>query len=193
MPRNVRVEQTALCLGIRTCSRHDDRRFALRLLNAILGENMSSRLFQVVREQHGLTYNIQSSLSFWDDCGDCVISAGLDEQQVRKTLKLVVQELARLRDRAPAPGELRRARDFVIGQMELHLEGTENQMMAIGEQWLGYGRLALPSESRDRLAKVTASQIRAVAQAFIRPANLTLASVSPGPKPVDLLPLLQRA
>jgi predicted Zn-dependent peptidase len=191
--RRRRVEQTALCLGIRTCSRHDERRFALRLLNAILGENMSSRLFQVVREQHGLTYNIHSSLSFWDDCGDCVISAGLDEQQVRKTLKLVLQELARLRDRAPAAGELRRARDFVIGQMELHLEGTENQMMAIGEQWLAHGRLTSPSESRDRLAKVTASQIRAVAEAFIRPANLTLASVSPGPKPVDLLPLLERS
>ena len=191
--RRRRVEQTALCLGIRTCSRHDERRFALRLLNAILGENMSSRLFQVIRETHGLTYNIQSNLTFWDDCGDCVISAGLDEQQVRRTLSLVLKELARLRDRAPSAAELRRARDFVIGQMQLNLEGTENQMMTLGELWLGYGRLTPPAESCDRLAAVTAAQIRAAAQAFFRPEYLTLASVSPGPKPVALLPLLARA
>lgn len=190
--RRRRVEQTALCLGIRTCSRHDERRFALRLLNAILGENMSSRLFQVVRETHGLTYNIQSSLSFWDDCGDCVISAGLDDQHVRRTIRLVLLELQRLRDRAPNAAELRRARDFVIGQMELQLESTENQMMTLGELWLGHGRLTSPGETRDRLSAVTATEIRGVAHAFFKPQHLTLASVSPRPRPVELLRLLSR-
>lgn len=188
--RRRKVEQTALCLGIRTCSRHDPRRFALRLLNAILGENMSSRLFQVIRETHGLTYNIQSNLTFWDDCGDCVISAGLDDQQVEKTISLILTELRRLRDRAPSAAELRRARDFVIGQMELHLEGTENQMMTLGELWLGYGRLTPPGETRDRLAAVTAAEIRAAAAEVFSPERLTLACVSPQPKPTHLTRLL---
>jgi predicted Zn-dependent peptidase len=62
-----KIEQTQIALGIRTCSRHDERRYALRLLNVILGENMSSRLFQVVREDRGLAYSIYSAVSLWDD------------------------------------------------------------------------------------------------------------------------------
>ena len=61
-----KTEQTQIALGIRTCSRHDPRRYALRLLNTILGENMSSRLFQVVREDRGLAYSIYSTPSFFE-------------------------------------------------------------------------------------------------------------------------------
>ena len=81
------TEQTQIALGIRACSRHDERRFALRLLNAVLGENMSSRLFQTVREDHGLAYSIYSGNSFFDDAGDLVISAGLDLDNLEKTLQ----------------------------------------------------------------------------------------------------------
>src|SRR6266545_5578887 len=103
-----KTEQTQMALGLRTCSRHDDRRFALRLLNTILGENMSSRLFQVVREDRGLAYNIYSSLSFFDDTGDLVISAGLDTENVASTLSLIQRELRRLTATPPAASELRR-------------------------------------------------------------------------------------
>ena len=117
--------------------RHDERRFGLRLLNTLIGENMSSRLFQVVREDRGLAYNIYSSLSFFDDTGDLVISAGLDTDNVFRTLKLILRELRRLTEAPPAAAELRRARDYVIGQMDLSLESTESQMMWLGEQLLG--------------------------------------------------------
>src|SRR5205085_4336663 len=83
-----KTEQTQIALGIRTCSRRDERRYALRLLNTILGENMSSRLFQVVREDRGLAYSIYSSPSFFADAGDLVISAGLDTDNLHQTLKL---------------------------------------------------------------------------------------------------------
>jgi predicted Zn-dependent peptidase len=79
-----KTEQTQIALGIRACSRHDERRFALRLLNAMLGENMSSRLFQTVREEHGLAYSIYSANSFFDDAGDIVIAAGLDTDNWKK-------------------------------------------------------------------------------------------------------------
>jgi len=62
-------EQAQLALGIRTFSRHHPRRYALRLLNVLLGENMSSRLFQALREDTGLAYHVASSLSFFDDTG----------------------------------------------------------------------------------------------------------------------------
>jgi predicted Zn-dependent peptidase len=174
-----KTEQTQIALGIRTCSRHDERRYALRLLNAILGENMSSRLFQVVREDHGLAYSIYSTPSFFGDAGDLVISAGLDTDNLPKALELIVRELRRIREAAPSAAELRRARDYIIGQIDLSLESTDNQMNWLGEQLLGYGRIFQPGEVKRRLREVTAGEIRAVAHDFLRPERLNLALVSP--------------
>lgn len=174
-----RTEQTQVALGIRTCSRHDERRYALRLLNTILGENSSSRLFQRLREDLGLAYSIYSAPSFFGDTGDVVISAGLDTDNVAKALRLILRELRRLRETAPSAAELRRARDYVIGQIDLGLESTDNQMNWMGEQLLGYGKIVPPAPIKRCLRTVTAGQIRAVARDFFRPELLNLALVSP--------------
>jgi predicted Zn-dependent peptidase len=173
------TQQTQLALGIRACSRHDQRRFALRLLSTVLGENMSSRLFQVLREDHGLAYSVCSSLSFYDDVGALVISAGLDTDKLRDALKLVAAELARLKTTLVTTSELRRARDYLIGQIDLSLESTENQMMWLAEQMLGYGRTVPPSHIKECLCAVRASEIRAVACEFLRRERMSLALVSP--------------
>ena len=173
------TEQTQLALGIRACSRHDPRRYALRLLNTILGENMSSRLFQVIREDRGLAYSIYSSPGFFDDAGTLTISAGLDVANLPKTLKLIMQELRNLTRTAPAAAELRRARDYVLGQIDLSLESTDSQMMWLGEQILGYGKTIPPREVKRRIAAVTAAEVRAAARDFFRTENLNLALVSP--------------
>ena len=186
-----KTEQTQLALGIRTCSRHDDRRYALRLLNAILGENMSSRLFQTVREEHGLAYSIYSSPSFFADTGDLVISAGLDTDKLEKAMKLIMHELQQLRDKPPSAGELQRARDYTIGQLDMSLENTEPQMMWLGEHWLGYGKIDDPKQAKRRLSEVRASEIRAVAHEFFQPERLNLALVSPLKKHARLRRLLR--
>jgi predicted Zn-dependent peptidase len=173
------TEQSQLALGIRTCSRHDERRYALRLLNTILGENMSSRLFQIIREDRGLAYSIYSTPSFFEDTGDLVISAGLDTENLPKTLRLIFRELRGLTETAPSAAELRRARDYVLGQIDLGEESTESQMNWIGEQLLGYGRIFSANEVKRRLRLVTPNQIRAVAHDFFRPDRLNLALVSP--------------
>lgn len=173
------TEQTQLALGIRTCSRHDRRRFALRLLNTILGENMSSRLFQVIREDRGLAYSIYSSLGYFDDVGTLTISAGLDLEHLPQTLKLIMTELNHLkRDLVPA-AELRRARDYVLGQIDLSLESTDSQMMWLGEQLVGYGKIVPPDEIKQHLSEVKAVEIRAAARDFFRPERSNLALVSP--------------
>lgn len=184
------TEQAQLAVGIRTCSRHDPRRFALRLLNAILGENMSSRLFQLIREDLGLAYNIYTTPSFYGDAGDFVISAGLDTDNVPRTVELIRRELQRCTKRLPTAAELRRARDFAIGQFDLSLESTENQMNFVGEQMLGYGRITPPSQTKKRLAAVTAAEIRAVAADFFRPERMNLALVSPLKDGAELSKLL---
>ena len=184
------TEQTQLALGIRTCSRHDERRYALRLLNTMLGENMSSRLFQVIREDRGLAYSISSGLSFFDDVGVLNISAGLDTENLPVVLKLVARELRRFIKTAPTAAELRRARDYVIGQIELSLESTTNQMMWLGEQLLAYGKITPPVEVEKRLRAVTPGQIRAAARDFFRPERLNLALVSPLKRDTRLVDLL---
>jgi predicted Zn-dependent peptidase len=173
------TEQTQLALGIRTCSRHDERRYALRLLNTILGENMSSRLFQIIREDNGLAYSIYSTPSLFEDTGDLVISAGLDTDNLKKTLGLVVRELRRMTKVAPSAAEMRRAHEYVAGQIDLGSESTDSQMNWIGEQWLGYGSIMSPDIIKRRLSRVTASEIRSVARDFFRPDGLNLALVSP--------------
>ena len=174
-----KTEQAQLALGIRTCSRHDERRYALRLLNTILGENMSSRLFQIIREDRGLAYSIYSTPSFFHDTGDLVISAGLDSGNLPRTLQLILRELRRLARRAVSPGELRRARDYVIGQIELGRESTDNQMNWVGEQLLGYGSILHPDKIKRRLGQVTTIEIHRVAGDFFRPERLNLALVGP--------------
>lgn len=171
--------QTQIALGFRACSRHDDRRFALRLLNVMLGENTSSRLFQVIREDHGLAYSIHSSTALLDDTGLLAVSAGLDTGKLPQSLRLIMRELKNFTEQPPGAAELRRARDYRIGQLDLGLENTENQMMWIGEQLLGYGKVFSPAEVKQKLAEVTAGQIRAVAREFFRPERMSLAVVSP--------------
>jgi predicted Zn-dependent peptidase len=174
-----KTEQAQLALGIRACSRHDERRHALRVLNAILGESMSSRLFQLLREEKGLAYSVYSSWAFMEDTGALTVSAGLDTDDVEKALRLTLREMRRIAEDPPGSAELRRARDYLIGQMELSLEGTEAQMNWVGETLLGYGKIVPPAQTRDRLAAVTASEVRAAARDFFRPERLTLALVSP--------------
>lgn len=173
------IEQTQIAVGIRTCSRFDPQRYAIRLLNTILGENMSSRLFQIIREDHGLAYTVYSSPTFFADDGDLVISAGLDTDNLERVLKLVHRELKRLAAQLVPPSELRRARDYVIGQMDLSLEGTEAQMNWIGEQLLGHGKVLKPEGVQRRLSLVTSQDVREAAKRFFRPDRVNLAMVGP--------------
>jgi predicted Zn-dependent peptidase len=140
---------------------------------------MSSRLFQVVREDHGLAYSIHSSLCSFDDTGALVISAGLDTDQLPRVLKLIFVELRRFAREKPSARELQAARDYLLGQLDLSLESTENQMMWLGEQLLGYGKIISPAQIKRRLCEVTATQVQRVAQAFFRPQRVCLAMVSP--------------
>jgi predicted Zn-dependent peptidase len=173
------TEQSHLALGLHSFSRADDRRYALKLLNVIFGENMSSRLFQVVRERHGLAYSIQSSLNYYADAGALIVSAGLDNKRLAKALRLTVRELARAAARPPSADELRRAKDYAIGQMRLALESTSNQMMWAGEHLLGFGKIFEPDEVVRRVQQVTASEVQAIARDLFRASRLRLAVIGP--------------
>ena len=171
--------QTQLAIGFRSCSRHDDRRYALRLLNTMLGENMSSRLFQSLREDHGLAYSIQSSLSFHEDTGAFVISAGVEPDNLRRSMRYIARELRAAADKRPTKRELRQAYDYLMGQLELSLEATGSQANWIGENIQAYGRIVPLREIQRELLAVTPGDIRRLARDLFRPERICLALVSP--------------
>ena len=172
-------EQSHLAIGIRGYSRHDARRYSLKLLSVILGENMSSRLFQVIREQHGLAYSVQSSTSYFDDTGAMVVSAGLDTKRLERALKLILAEMRKIAKQPPSPLEMRRAKDYSIGQMRLGLESTSNQMMWLGEHLLAYGTIQTPEEVERRIAAVTGEDVQKVASDLFRDKHLSVAVITP--------------
>jgi predicted Zn-dependent peptidase len=173
------TEQAHLAIGIRAFSRHDPRRSALRLLSVMLGENMSSRLFQELREKRGLAYAVSSGVSHLSDDGLLHIAAGLEPSRAPDALRLIIRELVRLRLRTVAPRELRRAKDYAIGTLLLGLEGSAAQANWVAESLLAFGRMIQPNELVRQMQDVSASDIRDVARALLRSSRLSLALISP--------------
>jgi predicted Zn-dependent peptidase len=174
------IQQVNLSLGVRGYSRSDSRRYALRLMSIVLGENMSSRLFQSVRERHGLAYSIHSAVSLLSDTGSFSIHAGLDSNQLLQALKLVHKECNRIADKPLSKNELRKAKDYAIGQLQLNMESTTNQMFWIGEHLLGFGRIHDPSETILHLNAVTVHEVQSVSRDLLKPQKWRIACVGSG-------------
>lgn len=175
------IEQTHVALGFRIFGQSDPRRYALRVLNTLVGENMSSRLFQVVREKFGLAYSIQSACHLFRDSGAFVVTAGVEPENTVRALDLMCRELARLKDRPVGAGELRRAKDYVIGQLRLGLEGTSHQMIWLGEAALTPGRILQPEEVISKIQEVDAQSVQSLAALAFQEARASLALVTPKP------------
>ena len=176
------LEQTHVAMGFHAFGRRDERRYALKLLSVILGENMSSRLFQKLRERHGFCYSVQSGVVSLEDTGALTIFAGLDPAKLQKALKVTLEETDRIRKRPPSRSELRKAQDYTIGQTLMGLESTTNQMMWMGESILSYGEVLAPEEAERRLLAVTPEEVRAVAETCLDRSRLAMAIIGPVPE-----------
>jgi predicted Zn-dependent peptidase len=172
------IEQTQLAMGIRLFGYDNEDRHVLRVLSAVLGENMSSRLFQIVREKHGLAYSVHSSVQLFKESGALVISAGLDRSRREKALDLIVRELARMKERPVGAAERKRAKDYVIGQLQLGLESTLHQMMWVGENITTRGRIITPEEVIAKVSAVTADDVLRLAQKTLRRSRTSLSVIS---------------
>ena len=187
-----KTEQCQLAFGFKSFARNDPRRYALRLLNVALGENMSSRLFQTIREDRGLAYAVSSSVNTFQDTGSFVITAGLDEANLSKAVRLILAEIRGICSHPIPRAELQRARDYAVGQFELGLESTENQMNWIAEQVLAYDRIQPERTTISRLSRVSAAEIQAVARDLFQAAHARLAVISPAKQPATLKRMLAK-
>ena len=180
------VAQVNLAIGIYAFGRQDPRRHALRMLSVILGEAMSSRLFQRLREEQGLVYSVSSGAHLQRDDGVFYISAGLEPGNLTKAVDLIAEELRQLAAKGPAAAELKRAKDYATGQFALGLEGTTQQMFWLGDAMLTRGRVVEPKEAIEKLATVDAQAVQKVAREIFQPGRIGLGAAGPGLTPAML-------
>jgi predicted Zn-dependent peptidase len=173
------TEQTHLALGYHAINRNDDRRHALKLLSVILGENMSSRLFQQLRERYAYCYSVHSGTLVLEDSGLMSICVGLEPGKLKSALRAIRHELERFCTELPSEKELRQAQEYTIGQNELSLESTTNQIMWMGESIIAYEYIIHPEEVQAKVKEVTPEAVQAVACLCFDPARMGLAVVGP--------------
>ena len=172
------TEQAQLVLGVRAPDRHSADRFALAVLNHILGGGLSSRLFQEIREARGLAYSIGSDRSAYDDAGTLAVSVGTAPGHAHEVLDLLHAELDRLGAEGITPRELEVAKGHLRADLLLSLEDSGSRMSRIGSGLLLFGSVLTTEELLGRIAAVTADQVRTVAERVLTGPR-TLAVVGP--------------
>jgi predicted Zn-dependent peptidase len=171
--------QAQLVVGVPALHRDHPDAWALALLNAILGDGMSSRLFLSVREERGLAYDISSGLVDYADAGALEVSAGVDPSSMRDALAAILDELARLRDETVPAGELNKAKRYLSGGLELRMDETRHVASWIGGQEALHDRVLTVDEALVAISGVTVEDIQRVAQAIVRDDGLRIAAVAP--------------
>jgi predicted Zn-dependent peptidase len=173
------TEQYHLCLGGPGISRDDERRFALRVLDTVLGGGASSRLFQEVRERRGLAYSVFSFSSLYAETGEVGLYVGTRPENLSEAVAVIAQELERFVAEPPGEEELVRARENAKGRLALSLESTASRMNRLGGSVLAELPILTVEEIIARVDAVTAQDVQALAREFFNPAGLSVAAIGP--------------
>jgi len=158
------ISQAHICMGTVGYSIHHDDRYPLMVLNALLGEGMSSRLYQTIREKHGYAYSVYSFVNMLSDTGLFGTYIGTDKKNISKAIALVHNELQRLRRTMVPKPELRRTQSQIKGTMMLGLENMSSRMMRLGSSELYYGKCVSLDSVLKKVDAVTSADIRQVAE-----------------------------
>jgi predicted Zn-dependent peptidase len=161
---NKDTEQAHICWGTLGVSADDDRRFALGVLDAVLGGGMASRLFQEIREKRGLAYSVFSYASQYQDTGAMTIYAGTRPDNTEQVVRLIADEVEKVLDSGITSVELDRARESLRGHLVLGLENTNARMVRLGRSEVGSLELLSIDELIERFGAVTLEEVQQVAR-----------------------------
>lgn len=173
------LEQVHICLGGEAPSQIDHGRFACAIFNTILGGNMSSRLFQEVRENRGLAYSIYSFLSSYADTGLLGVYAATEMKNIKLLLETVQQEIRKMCGGDFTQNDLAAAREHLIGGIYLSSESADTRMMRLAKNESIFGREVSYEELVDSLEKVVLDDVVEIAGGVFRNQDLTFASLGP--------------
>ncbi len=172
------TEQVHLCLALPGLALLHPKRFTLDLLNIILGEGMSSRLFAEIRDRLGLAYSIHSYVDHFLDSGSIVVYAGVEFKNLRAAVKAILEQLYQLTERVPE-SELSKAKELSKGRLLLRMEDSRNVAGWMGGQEILTGRILTVDQVESIVDSITAQEIRQLAQELVIANQLRLAVVGP--------------
>jgi predicted Zn-dependent peptidase len=184
------TEQAHLSLALPGIHLLHPQRFVLNLLNVILGEGMSSRLFTEIRDKLGLAYSIHSYVDYLLDSGSIAIQAGVEPENLPVTIKAILDQLDKLKKEVPEP-ELIKAKEFAKGSLLMRLENTRSVAGWMGGQEVMTGRILTVEEVLSIIDAVTIDELKQAAQEFFIGEKLRLAVVGPTGDEVRLEELLK--
>lgn len=174
-----KTDQTHICIGVRAYGIENEDKYALNIISAILGGNMSSRLFTSVREKNGLAYYIHTNCENYKDVGYLVTQAGLSNEKCIKATSIILNEYKRIRDFNISKDELADAKEYLKGRMTIALESSDAMASFVAMQELYSGKILTPGEKFDKIDAVTIEDIKRVCGDIFVDRKLNLALIGP--------------
>jgi predicted Zn-dependent peptidase len=172
-------EQAYVVIGTRGIDVRDERRYALSLLDTVLGGGMSSRLFQEIREQRGLVYSVYSFQAAYRAAGLFGVYAGTSPENVQACIDVIVEQFARIRNAEIDHDEFHLAKEHIKGNLTLSLESSSSRMIRLGRNEFALGRHVSPEEIERRIDAVTAYDVQQLARGLLVEENLGLCIIGP--------------
>jgi len=173
------LEQVHLCLGVPSVPLGHEDRFAVAVLNNLLGGGMSSRLFQNIREKQGLAYAVFSELTPYSDAGMMTVYAGTATETVGQVIDLTIQEFRALKESPVTEEELRRSKNHLKGSLMLSLESTSSRMSNLARQELYFGRFYSLDEILAGIEAVTHNELQSLAQRSFQAPQIAVTVLGP--------------
>lgn len=187
-----KTEQAHFCLGFRTFSLYDERKFAQQVLSTILGGGMSSKLFIEVREKLGLCYYISNGLEAYKDAGNMVTQAGIALQidKVKKAIEVILREYKNVADGKFTVDEFNKAKELLKGRMIISLEDSINTSLFYGKRVLFENKIVSLEDQINNLNNVKIEEVMTLAKEIFVDNNLNFAMVGPFKNKSDFKDLL---
>lgn len=174
-----KTDQAHLAIGVHGLANSDPDKYAWSLMNVILGQGMSSRLFLNIREEKGLAYHISSGIDTYEDTGMLYVHAGLNLQKLNDAIEAICGEFQVMRDKPVDEGELRRAKDYTIGSINLSMDDTDSVSSWFGRQELLMKQVLTSEQVIEKIEKVTIADIQNIAKHVFCDKNINLSVIAP--------------
>ena len=171
------LEQTHLCLGFRSISYLSNLKLIAELISIILGANMSSRLFEELREKKSLCYDISTELRKYKDSGAFLIHLGLDKSKITVAIRSILKELNKLKRNNLLSKELDRAKDYLLGQITMSLERPQGRMFYLAESYVTLGKIYPIEEIKKRIESITPLGIKRLAKRIFKFQDMCISCV----------------
>jgi predicted Zn-dependent peptidase len=173
------LEQVQICIGCKGMHYTHEDRFVISALNTVLGNSMSSRLFQEIREQNALAYSIYSYVTSYRDTGLLTVYAGADPANALEVVRLVMREFGKIKGEGITPAEETRVRNQIKGSLVLSLESSTSHMSRLARQEIYFGKYLSMDDIIKGVEKVTAEQVQRLAGQLFTRENISLTILGP--------------